>query len=245
MGVVAGLMSGFFGIGGGVVLVPLLILVAGLDQRRAAATSLLAIAPTALAGTLGYGARGEVDVAAGLLVGAGGVAGALLGARALRRLPIGVLRWMFVALLVAVASSLFVDVPLRSERVELGAGSAAAYVALGVFVGLASALFGIGGGVIAVPALMGLFGVPMLVAKGTSLLTMLPTSVAGSVPQLRRRLVDPGFAAVVGAGAVAGSFGGVAVAHAVGPRASNALFAALLLYCAARLAWRAARRHAA
>ena len=236
MGVLGGVLSGFFGIGGGIVIVPLLILLARLDQRTASATSLVAIVPTALVGALSYGARGEVDVVAGLLVAAGGVVGSLIGARFLRRLPLAALSWAFIGLLLLAAASIFIDVSARSTQVALGVGSAAGYVALGVFIGVASGLFGIGGGVVAVPVLIAVFGMPALMAKGTSLLMMLPTSISGSISHIRTRIVDVTFGLLVGGGAVAGSFGGVALAHSVPERLADILFAALLLYSALQLA---------
>ena len=76
-GVCAGFLSGLFGVGGGLVIVPALMSVLGMSQRRAAATSLAAIVLTAVTGSASYGIRGEVSLpAAGLLV-----VGALVGAQ--------------------------------------------------------------------------------------------------------------------------------------------------------------------
>ena len=85
-------------------MVPLLINFAGMDQRYAAATSLLAIIPTSIAGSFTYFVNGQVDLLMGLLVATGGVAGSYLGARLLPRIPLVWLRWMFIALLVLVAA---------------------------------------------------------------------------------------------------------------------------------------------
>ena len=67
-GVGAGFLSGLFGVGGGVVIVPALMAVLGMDQRRAAAMFLAAIVLTAVAGSVSYGARGEISPAAGGLL---------------------------------------------------------------------------------------------------------------------------------------------------------------------------------
>ena len=79
IGVAAGVFSAFFGVGGGIVAVPLLILLAGIPERAATATSLGAIAITASAGVVVYGLRGEVDVGYAALVGLPAAAGALAG----------------------------------------------------------------------------------------------------------------------------------------------------------------------
>ncbi|MGB8022402.1 MAG: TSUP family transporter, partial [Candidatus Nanopelagicales bacterium] len=75
IGLAAGLLAGLFGVGGGIVMVPLLVAWFGLDQRRASATSLLAIIPIAGAAALGYAATGSIDVGGGLLLLLGGVVG--------------------------------------------------------------------------------------------------------------------------------------------------------------------------
>ena len=86
IGLAAGIFSALFGIGGGTVAVPLLILLARLPARVATATSLGAIAITAVAGVVVYGIRGDVDVPYAALIGAPAVAGALLGTSLQQRL---------------------------------------------------------------------------------------------------------------------------------------------------------------
>ncbi|MCS7006621.1 MAG: sulfite exporter TauE/SafE family protein [Thermoleophilia bacterium] len=100
--VVAGLFSALFGVGGGIVAVPLLILALGLPERVATATSLGAIVITALAGVLVYGLRGEVNVGYAALVGLPAVAGALVGSSLQQRVRGRTLAYAFAALLVAV-----------------------------------------------------------------------------------------------------------------------------------------------
>ena len=79
IGLAAGVFSAFFGVGGGIVAVPLLILVAGLPERVATATSLLAIAITASAGVVVFALRGEVEPGYAALVGLPAAVGALAG----------------------------------------------------------------------------------------------------------------------------------------------------------------------
>jgi uncharacterized membrane protein YfcA len=241
-GVVGGLLSGAFGVGGGILMVPLLINLAGMDQRRASATSLVAIIPASIAGSLTYLAKGQVDVLASLFLAIGGVVGAYVGTRLLRRLPLGLLRWLFVALLVVVAIRMLLVVPPRGDgHIEITWATALLLVAVGLFIGVASGLFGIGGGVIAVPALIALFGAGDLVAKGTSLLFMVPTAVSGTVSNIRARAVDLRSGLVVGIAATVASFGGVALAFVMPPVVSSVLFAALLLAAAVQLGVRAWR----
>jgi uncharacterized membrane protein YfcA len=236
-----GLLSGMFGVGGGVVMVPLLIWVARLDQRRASATSLAAIIPTAAIGASTYGVRGHLAVGTAAIVAAGAMAGAWAGARVLRKIKLSVLSWAFVALLAATAGFMAFHTPERSAAPPLDLGRGLGLAALGLAMGLAAGLFGIGGGVIAVPALMGLFGAGDLVARGTSLLVMAPSAITGTVTNWRGGLVDPRAGLVTGAAAAAASLGGAALAFLVSPKTGNTLFAVLLAVSAAQLAVRAAR----
>ena len=109
IGVAAGVFSAFFGVGGGIVAVPLLILLAGVPERAAAASTLGAIAITATAGVVAFGWRGEVDVAHAALVGLPAAAGALAGTALQQRLRTSTLAYLFAALLTAVGAWLFVS----------------------------------------------------------------------------------------------------------------------------------------
>ncbi len=241
VGTIGGLLAGAFGVGGGILMVPLLIGLAGMDHRRASATSLLAIVPTSLAGSLSYLARGESDVRVAALAAAGGMIGSWLGSRLLRRIHLTLLRWLFVALLVAVAARLLTAVPVRGGDVRLSVGVGLLVLTIGAVTGVTAGLFGIGGGIILVPALIVLFGYSDLLAKGTSLLAMVPTAAVGSLANLRAGQVDLRAGAVVGLAATAASFVGVALAFLVPPRWSSGLFAALILAAAAQMVVRMVR----
>lgn len=241
VGLLGGLMSGLFGVGGGILMVPLLILLAGMNQKQAATTSLAAIIPAALVGSATYLAKDSVDVAVAGIVAVGGIVGSYVGARLLRRIPIVWLRWLFIALLVAVAIRMVLTVPERGAGIEITPLVAAALVATGLFMGVAAGLFGIGGGVILVPILIAVFGQGDLAAKGTSLLTMLPTAIMGTVTNLRGGMVDLRAGAVVGLGATVASYGGASLAFLLSPRVSTLLFALLVVAAATQLTVRAVR----
>jgi len=103
IGLVAGFFSALFGVGGGVVIVPLLVLLMRWEIRSATATSLAAIGITAAAGTITYVAHGEVRPVYAALVGLPAAAGAVGGAALQQRLPVRTLSYLFAALLVAIA----------------------------------------------------------------------------------------------------------------------------------------------
>lgn len=110
IGVVAGVFSALFGVGGGIVVVPLLILAAAVPARCATGTSLAAIGVTALAGTVLYGLEGEVDVDLGYaaLVGLPAAAGAVVGSTLQQRVSVRGLSLAFAALLAGIAVWLLV-----------------------------------------------------------------------------------------------------------------------------------------
>ncbi len=102
IGVAAGVFSAFFGVGGGIIAVPLLILVAGIPERAATATSLLAIAITASAGVVVFGLRGEVEVGYAALLGLPAAAGALAGTAWQQRVRTSTVTYGFAVLLTAI-----------------------------------------------------------------------------------------------------------------------------------------------
>jgi uncharacterized membrane protein YfcA len=108
IGLAAGIFSALFGVGGGIIIVPLLVALCGFPQRVAAATSLAAIGLIALTGTVLYAARGHVEVGPAALVGLPAAAGAVVGAVLQQRLPTRALSLAFAALLAAIGVRLLV-----------------------------------------------------------------------------------------------------------------------------------------
>ena len=245
IGLAAGLLSGLFGVGGGTVIVPLLVLLLRFDQRLAAGTSLAAIVPTATVGVISYAAHGSVAWIPALILAVGAVIGAQVGTWLLARISQNALRWGFIGFLVVVIVMLFVAVPSRDAELPLTFLSGAGLLGVGVFTGIMAGLLGVGGGIIVVPALMLLFDTSDLVAKGTSLLMMIPTAISGTVGNLRRRNVDMTAAILIGVAACTTTAIGAWLATLLTPLAANILFAAFMTFIAGQLAvraWRARRR---
>ncbi len=241
IGLLAGLLSGLFGVGGGTVIVPLLVLVLAFDQRLAAGTSLGAIVPTAAVGVISYAVHDSVAWIPGLILAAGAVVGAQIGTWLLPRVTLVALRWSFIAFLVAVIVSLFIVIPSRDAGLPLTVLSIIGLVVLGVVTGTVAGLIGVGGGIIVVPALMLLFGTSDLIAKGTSLLMMIPTAISGTIGNLRRGNVDLPAAALIGVAACTTTALGAWLATLVDPFWGNVLFAIFLVFIAAQMAVRTIR----
>jgi uncharacterized membrane protein YfcA len=106
LGLVAGVLAGLFGVGGGILFVPTLTLVLGLTQLHAEATSLLAILPTAVAGVWRQRSYGNVRWRAALILGVSAIAGVEGGVQIAEALPEHALRKLFGALMLAVATQI-------------------------------------------------------------------------------------------------------------------------------------------
>ncbi|MFT4234086.1 MAG: sulfite exporter TauE/SafE family protein [Microbacterium sp.] len=247
IGALAGFLSGLFGVGGGTIIVPLLVLLLAFPQRFASGTSSAAIIATAVVGLISYAVNDQVDWAAGLIIAAGAIVGAQVGVRILHALSEPALRWIFIGFLAIVIVSLFIVVPTRDVELQLSVLSIIGLVVLGFVTGVMSGLIGVGGGVVVVPVLMLLFGMGGLIAKGTSLLMMIPTNISGTVANFRRKNVDLVAAACVGVAGCALAPFGAWVARLVDPKVGNILFALYLIVIGAQMAQKAlkARRKAA
>lgn len=235
LGLGAGVLAGFFGVGGGIVLVPGLIIVLGFPQKLAHGTSLVAIVPMALAGIAGYALDGSVDwvVAAALI--AGSSVGVVIGTRLLNVLSGPTLSYLFVTVLVVAAVQMFLGGADATSRSGLDAWVLAGFVLLGLAAGVLSGLLGVGGGVVMVPGQVLLFGITDVVAKGTSLAVIVPTALIGTWRNLRNDNADVRVGVTVGVAGMVASFGASQAAVRLGAELSATLFGAFLLVVAIRM----------
>jgi uncharacterized membrane protein YfcA len=235
IGVLSGFVAGLFGVGGGILIVPALVLVLGMDQRLAHGTSLAAIVPIAVGGVVGYVWSSSVDWAAVVILVGGAALGAVAGTRALHRLPQRVLRVVFSLYLLATAVSLFLNMGSTAAQERLTVPTVAGLVLIGLAAGTIAGLLGVGGGIVTVPALILLLSMPVAVAKGTSLAVTVPTAVVGTIRNLGVRNADLVLAGVIGLTGMASSYGGARLSVTMDPRLSKALFACLLVAVAATM----------
>ncbi len=239
LGLAAGFLSGMFGVGGGILIVPGLIAICSFAPRLASGTSLTAIVPLALVGVTSYASTGDVSWAAAACLAAGGMLGAQLGTWLLSRINQRLLEVIFSGFILISIVLMYFNVPSRDSVIDITWSVAAALLILGIVTGTLSGLLGVGGGVIVVPALMLLFGASDVVAKGTSLLMMIPSALAGTVPNIKRRNMNLPAALIVGVSASATTYLGSYAAHVVSVSLANALFSVFLLFVAGQLLWKA------
>jgi uncharacterized membrane protein YfcA len=131
---------------------------------------------------------------------------------------------------------MFVDDGSGTGRSDLTVGMAAALVALGLASGVLAGLLGVGGGIIIVPVLTLAFGLPHVLAKGTSLAVILPTAVIGTIRNRQSRLTALRPAAVVGLAGIGSAYVASRLSIGLDPDLSQALFAGLVAVAALRLA---------
>lgn len=235
IGLAAGLLSGLFGVGGGIIIVPGLVLLCGMEQREAHATSLAAIVPIALSAVVGYALDDAVDWPAAGLITAGALVGTLAGTRFLRRIPQRRLRVIFAVFILASAALLPFEATSTKALGELDLLAGTALLAVGLLAGGLAGLLGVGGGIVMVPALVLVLAEPQVIAKGTSLAVIVPTAGAGTISNLRAGLVDLRIGAAVGLGGVAAAYGASLLALELDALLSAVLFALLLVTMAVRL----------
>ena len=209
VGAVAGLLSGVLGVGGGIIMVPLLTGLLAFDQHRAHAHSLAAIVLIALSGATGFAVAGEIDPGVGLAIGLGGIVGSTAGAHLMHRLSPQALRAVFGLIMIATGVRMFWAGVVESGSNLETVASLAIAVGIGLVAGVASGVAGIGGGVIMVPAMVFLLGMNQHIAEGTSLMAILFTAVAGTRVNLLNRRVDLRQATIIGVGGVISALVGV------------------------------------
>ena len=186
IGLAAGCLGGLAGLGGGILMVPLMVYVLKLSQHRAHGTSLVAIVFTGLSGAITYALNGAVDYTAAVLLAVTAVFTARAGARYANILPAWKLRKYF-GIFLLICSVLL----LLKPYLTVGIGSVPGYAKVIIFLitglgsGFLSGIMGGGGGIIMVPVMVLLTGFSQHIAQGTSLLVMVPAGATGAATHWR------------------------------------------------------------
>jgi uncharacterized protein len=231
IGLAAGLLGGLFGVGGGLIIVPGLASVAGMDRRLAHGTSLAATLPIAVASLITYVSHGNVDWTVALFLAIGAIVGAIVGTTLLQIIPKNVLVVIFVITVLATATRLAISSD-STGRAGLTVAMAILLIVIGVLTGTLAGLLGIGGGVIMVPAMVVLLGMVPVVAKGTSVAVIVPTAIMGTIRNRRKANADIRVATVVGLFGAASAVAGGTISDRLSDQVSNIMFAALLVFVA-------------
>jgi uncharacterized membrane protein YfcA len=229
-----GVSLGFFGGGGSILTVPLLVYVFGLEPKVAIASSLLVVALVSLSAAVQHARAGNLRVRTAVVFGAAGMVGAHLGGRAASLFDGSVLLLLFAGMMLATATAMWRG--RRTASAAEPAGHAAPKLALqGGVVGAFTGLVGAGGGFLIVPALALWAGLPMPAAVGTSLAVIVANSLAGFAGYTSHVAVDYGLVAAVAACGIAGALVGARLARVVEPASLRRAFAAFVLVMGAAI----------
>ena len=235
IGFLAGVFGALVGLGGGVVMVPLLVAWPKLRQHEAHGTSLLAVSATALVGGVTYARAGAVDLAGAAALTVTAMLTARFGARFTKRLDPLSLRRVFGGFLILTALIL----PFKQHLPHVAEGGAGAFstailLLAGALAGFASGLLGIGGGTVMVPALALGAGFPQQLAQGTSLAAMILPSLVGALTHYRLGHVRGDVAPWLLAGITGGAYVGGSLALGLPEGILRGVFALVLLWTGAR-----------
>ncbi len=231
IGLVAGVMSGLFGIGGGTVMTPAVQVLLGAPPIVALATPLPVIFPTAITGAWTYRQGGQLDERAAAWIVGPGIAGAVVGA-ALTDVIETHLLLIVTALLLAREAVAILRGGRREAEGEPSRGTPLQLAGMGAAAGFASGLLGVGGGIIMVPLLIGILKMPLKRALGTSLLAIVVLVIPGTIVHAALGHIDWAIVAAVTVGAVPGARIGARLALGARERTLRLLVGSFLMVVA-------------
>lgn len=257
-GLVAGAFGGLLGLGGGVFLVPFLVLVLNVPMHQAIATSIVAVIATSSTGAAMNVERKIVNIRLGMLLEITTVAGAIAGGLTASMLPGPLLAKIFAAILVVIAVMMAAGDRLRTlapAKPSLGnellpgsysdpaTGAEVRYsvrnlrgtMAISLLAGNVSGLLGLGGGIFKVPAMHLISGVPMKAAAATSNFMIGVTAAAGAFIYFAEGHLNPHVASPAALGVMAGSFLGIKLGRRINAGMLTWIFILVLLFASLQL----------
>lgn len=247
-GLGAGVFSGMFGIGGGVVIVPILILLFAFTPVQAVSTSLAALLlPVGIFAVISYYRAKLLNIRTALLVSVGLLITTIVGAEIALNLPADTLKQLYGVFLLYMGwrfaeprkvwrnyqarQANTASKPAENTTAENVSTPWYALFALGLVAGVFSGMFGIGGGAIIVPALVGFLNYDQKLAVGTSLgALMLPVGLPGVVRYYQAGILDIGIAIPVAIGLAIGGLAGAQLALRLSSNTVKRLYGVFLLF---------------
>lgn len=230
IGLLAGIFGGLVGLGGGIVMIPLLTLLHKLSQRQAHATSLVAVVFTGLAGTITYASKASVDFFAAFILAAAAIPMARLGALYCHALAEHHLKRSLGGLMVFVSLLLLLKPYLLPHAVPLtGWPKILTLLATGLFTGFISGMMGVGGGGIMSAAMVIFAGMSQYAAQGSALLAMIPTGGLGAYTHWKLGNVEERLVPGLVGGVLLGTFLGGSLALIMPESQLRTVFAVVII----------------
>jgi uncharacterized membrane protein YfcA len=207
VGVGIGALSGFFGIGGGTVLVPVLLLM-GFGFKHAVGISIMQMVFSSVYGSYLNIKKGSLQLGEGLFVGFGGFVGGYLSGYITPYVPDRVLQTVFIGFVLFALIRMMTS-KAHTDEEESRSLPKILLFAIGVGIGVIAISIGVGGAIILIPLLSGLLRYPVKKAVSAGLFFVVFSSIAGLIGRLMHGQIDLISGALVGAGSLAGVYLGV------------------------------------
>jgi uncharacterized membrane protein YfcA len=235
IGLAAGFFGGIAGVGGGLIMIPLMVGILKLGRHQAHGTSLVALVFTGLSGAISYGLNGSINLMAAICLAATAMLTSRAGARYCHLLPEWKLKKYFGAFLIFCAILLTLK-PVIGKTTEVVPFyfQIGVFLITGAFTGFLSGMMGVGGGTIMVPAMVLLTGLSQHVAQGTSLLVMVPAGSVGAFTHWKLGNVATGILCGLVPGIILGAYLGGYIAHFIAETPLRLAFIAVIVFMGIR-----------
>ena len=233
LGATLGFLGGLFGIGGGIIVIPLLVLGFGLDQTVAQGTALVMMVPNLLIAWLRYNQRHPVALKTALQIGLLACATTWLVAHLATRLAPQLMQTVFSIFLLLVALRTLLQSPEGSATKDQRRGDPRFMPLVGILGGGSMGLLGVGGGLVATPIFNGWFGQRQTVAQSLSLALVAPSSIVALLTYSSAQRVNWTMGLPLAFGGLFTVSAGVAIAHRLPEQRMRAAFAGMIFCTAA------------
>ena len=236
-----GFLASLLGLGGGVFMVPLLLLGGFVPtQPEAAGTSVAAVMFTGLSASIAYLRRKAIDFRIGLLFMPSAIAGVFLGSYIVKSVDPTWLMIAFAAFLLYPAGMMLAgrtstDIHAQGTKLTSGPGFYALIIVIGLVAGPAPKLFGIGGGTVFVPSLVFFLGLEMVTAVAVSLFVMVPTAAISAATAWSQGVLHLELAIPLIAGVIIGAQIGPHIGRRIPTKRLRQVFGVILIYAAVNM----------
>lgn len=222
-------------------MVPAMVFLLGMTQHKAHGTSLAVMPLLVTLGLIEYSRNSNVNWPVAVALAIGGVLGAMIGARLASKLSGSNLRKFFALFLLITGLKMTYDVaPIifgwkaaaamqPPALVNGGIETLLIMLVAGIFTGILSGLLGVGGGILMIPAMVLILGIPQKLAQGISLAVIIPVSISGTLIHFARGNVDLKVALLIGIGGMVGAHFGAIVANDLDPSILRLIFGLFVL----------------
>jgi uncharacterized membrane protein YfcA len=238
LGAAMGTLGGLFGIGGGLVAIPALSVLFGLEQQQAQGTALLMVLPNVLLALWRYNQRNRVSLRNALMLIVPSFCFAWLTSLWAVRLDPQGMRLGFVGFLGVLTLFNLAQMYWRRSPADTQLRHGRWVWLLGVGSGITGGMFGVGGGVVATPILTSVFGATQVVAQGLALALAAPSTAITLLTYALHDHVNWAMGIPLAVGGLASISWGVKLAHSMRERTLRGWFCVFLIFCAAMLAFK-------